>query len=212
MISEIISPVVTRYMSHINYTSIALLMTIESSFIPFPSEIIIPPAWWKAAQWTLNSFAVIGFSILGSLLWALINYFLALRLWRKVIHRLARTKRAHMIFINEESLNKSEKYFKNHGKISTFVGRLIPWIRQLISLPAGIAKMDMFHFITYTILGAGIWNVILFITGYVLGQHREKVKEYNHIFTQAILWIIIIMIVFFWIRYVIKQKKSIIKK
>lgn len=208
MISEIVSPVITRYMSHINYTSITLLMTIESSFIPFPSEIIIPPAGWKAAQGTLSIVGVLGSAIIGSLIWALINYFLALRLWRKVIHRLARTKRAHMIFINEESLNKSELYFKHHGKISTFVGRLIPWIRQLISLPAGLAKMDMFHFITYTILGAGIWNIILFITGYILGQHREKVKEYNHIFTQVILWIIILVALIFWIRYIIKKRKS----
>ena len=92
-----------------------------------------------------------------------------------------------MILINEESLEKSETYFKNHGKISTFLGRLVPGVRQLISLPAGLSKMNIFHFITYTILGAGIWNIILFAAGYILGQNREKVKEYNHIFTQIIL-------------------------
>jgi len=208
MFSELITPIVDRYMSNINYLSIGLLMTIESSFIPFPSEIIMPPAWRKAAQWLLNSWWILFCWTFWALIWALINYYLALRLWRKVIYRLANTRRAHMLLINKESIEKSERYFREHWKISTFIWRLIPAIRQLISLPAGLAKMDLKHFILYTALGALLRNIILFVTGYILGQHREKVKEYNHIFTNIVYGIIIATILFISIRYIFKKRKN----
>lgn len=149
---DFLHPLIDRYMSNINYRSVGLLMTIESSFIPFPSEVVIPPAGWKVAQGLLNGRLVILFAMIGSLLGALINYFLAFRLGRKIIYRLANTRRAHMIFITKESIETPEIYFRKHGKISTFVGRLIPAIRQLISIPAGLAKMDIGHFILYTVL------------------------------------------------------------
>lgn len=208
MFSEVISPIIDRYMTHINYFSVGLLMIIESSFIPFPSEIIVPPAGWKAAQWLLNSGWVLLASTFGALIWALINYYLALRLGRKVIYKLANTRRAHMLLINQESIEKSEQYFRDHGKTSTFIGRLLPAIRQLISLPAGLAKMDLKYFILYTTLGAFLWNVVLFIAGYVLGQHREKVKEYNHIFTYIVYGAILGTIVFLGIRYILKRQKK----
>lgn len=208
MFSELISPIIDRYMAHVNYLSVGLLMTIESSFIPFPSEVIVPPAGWKAAQGLLNSGWVLLAATIGALIWALINYYLALRLGRKVVYKLANTRRAHMLLIDKESIEKAENYFRDHGKISTFIGRLLPAIRQLISLPAGLAKMDIKYFILYTTLGALLWNIILFVTGYILGQHREKVKEYNHIFTNIVYGVIIAAILFVAIRYFLKKKKK----
>lgn len=205
--TEFLQPIVDRYMSNINYRSIGLLMTIESSFIPFPSEVVVPPAGWKVAQWLLNGRLVILFAMIGSLLGALINYFLAFRLGRKIIYRLANTRRAHMIFITKESIETSEMYFRKHGKISTFVGRLIPAIRQLISIPAGLAKMDIGHFILYTVLWAGLWNLVLFVAWYILGQHRDKVLEYNHIFKIVIYGLIAAVIAYFVLRYFLRRRK-----
>lgn len=208
MLSEIFNPIVVRYMAHINYYTIWLLMAIESSFIPFPSEVIVPPAGWKSAQWLLNWWFVLLSATIWALIWALFNYYISVRLGRKIIHRLANTRLAHLILIDKDSIEKSEEYFRKHGKISTFVWRLLPAIRQLISIPAGLAKMNITQFILYTTLGAFLWNLILFIAGYILGQHRDKVKEYNHIFTNIIFGLIIITIIFLTIRYVIKYKKK----
>ncbi len=119
--TEFIQPIIDRYMSNINYRSVGLLMTIESSFIPFPSEVIIPPAGWKVAQGLLNGRRVMLSATIGALLGALINYYLALRLGRKIIYRLADTRRAHMILITKESIQKAEEYFRRKGKISTFI-------------------------------------------------------------------------------------------
>ncbi|MCF7835448.1 DedA family protein [Candidatus Gracilibacteria bacterium] len=206
--SEFIAPIVDRYMSHINYRTITALMTIESSFIPFPSEVIVPPAGWKAAQGLLNPYLVVFFSTLGALIGALINYYLSLRLGRKIIYRLANTKRAHIIMINKESIQKSEEYFRKKGKISTFIGRLIPAIRQLISIPAGLAKMDLGHFILYTSLGALLRNLALFFVGYILGQNREMVKEYNHIFKYIVYGIIGLAIVYLIVKKILKRGKN----
>lgn len=208
--TEIFQPLIDRYMSNINYRSIGLLMTIESSFIPFPSEIVVPPAWRKVAQGLLNGRWVMLASTLGALLGALVNYYLALRLGRKIVYRLVDTKRAHMLLLNKESVQKAETYFCKHGKISTFIGRLVPAIRQLISLPAGLAKMPIKAFILYTVLGAGLRNAILFVAGYLLGQHWDKVIEYNHIFKIAIYAVIGVVLCYVVVRYrVRKQQKKI---
>lgn len=206
--TEIFQPLIDRYMSNINYRGIGLLMTIESSFIPFPSEIVVPPAWRKVAQGLLNWWLVMIVATVGALLWALINYYLALWLGRKIVYKLVDTKWAHMILLNKESVQKAENYFCKHGKISTFIGRLIPAIRQLISLPAGLAKMPIGSFIAYTCLGAGLWNLILFIAGYVLGQHWDKVIEYNHIFKIVIYAIIAIILGYLVIRYRLRRQKK----
>lgn len=204
--TEILTPIINRYMLHINYRTITLLMTIESSFIPFPSEIIVPPAWRKASLWLLNSYLVILFSTLWALIWALINYYLALRLGRKIIYKLANTHRAHLIMIDQESIQKSEEYFRKKWKISTFIGRLIPAIRQLISIPAWLAKMNLWHFVLYTSLWALLRNLALFFTWYILWQNREKIKEYNHIFTYGIYWIIWLAIIYLVFKKIIKIK------
>lgn len=206
--SEIISSVVTRYMLHVNYRTITLLMTIESSFIPFPSEVIMPPAWRKAAEWALNIYLVILAWTFGSLLGALFNYYIALRLGRKIIYKLADTRLAHLMLINRESVEKAEDYFRRNWAISTFIGRLLPAIRQLISLPAGLAKMNIWKFIFYTTLWAVIWNIILALAGYFLKNSRHRIEEYSHIFKLVIFWILWIVLIFFVGRYFYRKHKK----
>jgi membrane protein DedA with SNARE-associated domain len=178
MISEIFSSVTTWYMAHINYGTITLLMAIESSFIPFPSEIVIPPAAWKAAQGDLNIYLVFLSGTFGALIGALFNYYIALFVGRKIIYKLADTRLANLMLINPSSIEKAEEYFRKHGKISTFIGRLVPAIRQLISIPAGLCKMKMRDFLIYTTLGAMIWNAILAALGYFLYSQKELLDKY----------------------------------
>jgi len=177
---EIFLPIVTWYMDHINYYTVCLLMTIESSFIPFPSEIVVPPAAWKVAQGDMNMALVLFSATLGAIFGALINYFLAISLGRKVIYALAGTRLAHLMLINVESVEKAEKFFVKYGAVSTFVGRLMPAIRQLISLPAGLARMKMSTFLIFTTLGAVIWNVVLAILGYYLFAQKDVLEKYFH--------------------------------
>lgn len=164
------------YYEHLNYGTVTLFMAIESTFIPFPSEIIVPPAAYKAAQGELNIYLVVFFATLGALLGSLFNYFLALTVGRKVIYALAATKMAKLFMIEPKSVKKSEDYFIKHGNISTFIGRLVPAVRHLISIPAGLAKMPLKNFILYTTLGAGIWNIILAAMGYFIP--KNKVDQY----------------------------------
>ncbi len=180
MITEIFSTVADWYMAHINYGTITLLMAIESSFIPFPSEIIVPPAAWKAAQGELNVYLVFVFSTLGALIGALFNYYVALFVGRKIIYKLADTRLANLMLINPEGIEKAEDYFRKHGKISTFLGRLVPAVRQLISIPAGLSKMKLRDFILYTLIGAGIWNAVLTALGYFLYTQKEILDMYYH--------------------------------
>lgn len=156
---------------NMNYGVITLFMAVESSFIPFPSEIIIiPAAYIAAAKGTLSLPLIILFGTIGAIIGALVNYVLAYWLGRPIIHKFADTTIAHMLLIDRPGVEKAEAYFAEHGAVGTFVGRLIPAIRQLISIPAGLAKMSMGKFLLYTALGAGIWNSILAILGYTVGQ------------------------------------------
>jgi len=171
---------------NMNYGVITLFMAIESSFIPFPSEIIIiPAAYIAAAKGTLSLPLIILFGTIGAILGALVNYGLAYWLGRPIVHKFADTTLAHMLLIDRPGVEKAEKYFADHGAIGTFVGRLIPAIRQLISIPAGLAKMNMAKFVAYTTLGAGIWNTILAVLGYTVGQTIgedvliAKVQQYS---------------------------------
>ncbi len=178
MIAEIFSSVTSWYLEHINYGTVVLLMSIESSFIPFPSEIVVPPAAYKAAQGTLNVFGVFFSATAGALIGATFNYFFAYFLGRKVLYRLAETRIAHFLLITGNTLEKAESFFIKYGRSSTFIGRLIPAIRQLISLPAGFAKMDFKQFLLFTTLGSGIWNIILILLGYFLYTQKELLAEY----------------------------------
>ncbi len=176
--TELFSSIISWYMEHVTYWTVALLMGIESSFIPFPSEIVIPPAAWKAAQGSLNAAGVFAAAMTGSLLGAIFNYYFALLLGRKVLYRLADTRIAHFLLLSRDSLMKAENYFKKYGRSSTFIGRLVPAIRQLISLPAGIAKMDFRQFLLFTTLGSGIWNFTLTAMGYFLYSQKEVLEKY----------------------------------
>lgn len=176
-------------LEHLNYGTVTLFMAIESSFIPFPSEAVVPPAAWKAAtSGDMNVVLVVIFATLGALIGALINYYIAVWLGRPIIYKFANSRFGHMCLIDEDKVHKAETYFDKHGVVSTLIGRLVPVVRQLISLPAGLARMGIGRFVIYTSLGAAIWNVILAMLGYYMasipGMHTEeavmdKVKEYS---------------------------------
>ncbi|MBQ8360350.1 MAG: DedA family protein [Bacteroidaceae bacterium] len=177
-------------LEHLNYWTIILLMMIESSFIPFPSEVVVPPAAWKAAAGgELNVYLVVLAATVGANIGALINYYLAKWLGRPIIYKFANSRIGHMCLIDSAKVQQAEEYFDKHGAIATFIGRLIPAVRQLISIPAGLARMKMGTFLLYTTLGAGIWNTILAILGYWLAsvpgieteeQLLEQVTKYSH--------------------------------
>ena len=148
-------------LDNLNYTTVTTFMAIESSFIPFPSEAVVPPAAWKAAVTGEMNVFLVG---------ALFNYFLALWLGRPIVYKFANSRFGHMCLIDEEKVKYAEEYFDKHGAISTIVGRLVPAVRQLISIPAGLARMGLGRFLLYTTLGAGAWNIILAILGYYMSK------------------------------------------
>lgn len=204
MISGYFSSIIDWYMANINYFTVTLLMTIESSFIPFPSEVIIPPAAWKAAQGELNVYLVFAAGILGSLLGAVFNYYLALYLGRKLVYSMADTKIAHLMLIDRAAVEKSESYFLKYGNSSTFIGRLVPAVRQLISLPAGLSKMDLKAFLLYTTLGSGIWNAILAALGYYLYTQKETLSRYF----EEISWALLCLGILFLVYLIVKTRKG----
>ena len=175
-------------LDNLNYWTITILMIIESSFIPFPSEVVVPPAAYKAASGNndLNVYLVVLFATIGANIGALINYYLAYFVGRPIVYKFANSRFGHMCLIDEDKVKHAEAYFDKHGALSTFIGRLIPAVRQLISIPAGLAKMKLSTFLLYTTLGAGIWNAILAAIRYMLesvvpeDQLLEKVSQYSH--------------------------------
>lgn len=191
--TEFITGLFSAYLENLNYFSITLLMTIESSFIPFPSEIVIPPAAFLAAQGKLNLFGVIGAGILGSLFGALINYYLALWLGRPLIYAFAKTRFAHFLLIDQEGIKKAEDYFVAHGRSATFIGRLVPAVRQLISIPAGLAKMPLGPFVLFTLLGSTLWNSILALLGYFLADFW---KAHGDIINYSLIGLGILFVVY----------------
>ena len=160
------------------YTGIISLMFLESSFFPFPSEVVMPPAGYLAWKGEMSLILVLISGIAGSLLGALFNYWVAVKFGRPFLLRWGK-----YFFVSPESIDKADKFFLKHGHVSTLVGRLLPVIRQYISLPAGIARMPMKIFMLYTSIGAGAWVVVLTIAGYMLGGHQEMLKEYLHVIT-----------------------------
>ena len=166
------------FINQIGYLGIFLGMTLESSFIPFPSEIIMIPAGALVAQGQMSFLIVFFMGLLGSLTGALINFFLALFLGRTTIDFFV-DKYGRFIFISQDKLKKSDDYFKKYGEITTFVGRLIPVIRQLISLPAGFSKMNLKKFCAFTSLGAGLWSLILISVGYFFGNNSIFFIRYS---------------------------------
>ncbi len=172
MFSELILQIVQSVNSW-GYLGIFLAMFLESSFFPFPSEVVMIPAGYLSSKGEMNLVLSILVGTLGSIAGAIFNYYLAISLGRKLL-----LKYGKYLFLDEKSLNKLESFFQKHGEISTFIGRLIPGIRQYISLPAGLAKMNISKFTLYTALGAGIWMVVLTLIGYFIGENEALVKEY----------------------------------
>ena len=170
------------------YTGIVSLMFLESSFFPFPSEVVMPPAGYLAWKGEMSLPLVILAGIAGSILGALFNYWLAVKLGRPFL-----LKYGKYFFISQESIDKADKFFQKHGHVSTLVGRLLPVIRQYISLPAGIARMPMKTFLLFTTIGAGAWVIILTLAGYLLGEHQDLLKEYLHVITLACVGLAVII-------------------
>ena len=166
------------YMANLNYFTIALLMLIESTFLPLPSEVVIPFAAYKAGQGELNVFIVVLSGTIGALSGSLINYTLAYYLGRPLVYKFADSKMGKLFLLSKEKVVHAEEYFIRNGKTSTFIGRLVPGIRHLISIPAGLARMSLRDFMMFTFIGAGIWNIILAIIGYYLYAVRERIFPY----------------------------------
>jgi membrane protein DedA with SNARE-associated domain len=189
------------YMTNLNYFTIALLMTIESTFLPLPSEVVIPFAAFKAGQGDLNVFLVVIFGTVGALTGSLINYTLSYYLGRPIVYRFAESKLGKLFLLSKEKVEHAESFFIRNGKSSTFIGRLVPGVRHLISIPAGLAKMNLRDFVLFTVVGAGIWNIILAIVGYYLYEMREQIFPYlGHI----LLGVGVIFVVYL----IIKSRKN----
>jgi membrane protein DedA with SNARE-associated domain len=188
----------------LGYLGIFVMMFLESSFFPFPSEVVMIPAGYLASKGEMNLYGAILAGIAGSLSGALFNYYLALKLGREFI-----VKYGKYVLFKEESLQKMDDFFAKHGHISTFSGRLIPAVRQYISLPAGLARMNIIAFSIYTSLGAGIWVIILALLGYMLGGNQALLKEYLHMMIVALVVGVILMIAIY-VR--LKVKKEIIEE
>lgn len=190
-------------LDNLNYWTITLLMTIESSFIPFPSEVVVPPAAYKAASTgEMNVWLVIFFSTLGAEIGALINYFLALWLGKPIVYKFANSRFGHMCLIDQAKVETAENFFLKYGVAATLIGRLVPAVRQLISIPAGLAKMNLAKFMLFTAIGAGTWNAVLAGLGYYLesvvpeDQLIATVSEYSHEIGIAIIIAVVAVVAF----------------
>ena len=200
MLTSIVNFIVETVGS-LGYMGIFLMMFLESSFFPFPSEVVMIPAGYLAYKGEMNMYIAIAVGILGSLAGALFNYYLAIKFGRKFL-----IKYGKYFFIKEPTIVKMEEFFKSHGHISTFSGRLIPAVRQYISFPAGLARMNLFVFCIYTSLGAGIWVIILTLLGYFLGGNEALIKEYLH--TIIIIILVLLAILALWYYRRIKKVKA----
>ncbi|WP_028896890.1 DedA family protein [Prevotella sp. HUN102] len=197
----------------LNYWTIFLGMYIEGTVIPFPSELIVAPAAYNAAAGDLNVFYVIAIATLGAVAGSSTNYVAAYYLGRPVMYKFANSKFGRMCLLNQEKVEKAEKYFYDHGVIATLTGRLIPGIRQIISIPAGLAKMNFGKFLLYTTIGSGLWNCVLAGLGWYLHsvvpkeQLGVKIEEYNDYIKYAILGIVALVVLYFIIKHFIQKNK-----
>ena len=183
---------------HLNYFWVMVLMAIESSFIPFPSEVVVPPAAYKAATGEMDLFLVILFATIGSDIGALVNYYLAKYLGRPIVYKFAASRLGRLCLLSPEKVEKAEGYFIKNGVTSTLVGRLVPGIRQLISIPAGLSGMPVGRFLLYTTIGAGAWNVVLALLGWVIGKtvppelFAETIKSYSSAIGLGIVAVLVV--------------------
>ena len=204
---------ITTLLGNLNYGTIFFLMLLESTVVPVPSELVVAPAAYHAAGGHLNAILVVIFATLGADVGASINYLVAFYVGRPVIYRFANSKWGKMCLLNQEKVEKSERYFDNHGVVATLTGRLIPGIRHLISLPAGLARMNYWKFLLYTTIGAGVWHSILAVMGWYLHavvpeeELEATIERYNHYIVLAIVAIVVLAIAYFIIRKKTKKQQ-----
>jgi len=200
-------------LSNLNYGTIFFLMMLESTVVPVPSEFVVTPAAYHAASGQLDIWLVILAATIGADLGATINYAVALYVGRPVIYKFANSRWGKMCLLNQEKVEKSERYFDDHGIVATLTGRLIPGIRHLISIPAGLARMNYWKFLLYTTIGAGVWHAILAALGWYLhaivpeDQLNEKIGEYAEYIKFFIIGLVVLAIVYFVIKKYVKGKK-----
>ena len=205
---------ISSLLGNLNYATVFFLMLLESTVIPVPSELVVSPAAYHAAGGNINVFLIILFATLGADCGATINYVAGYYLGRPIIYRFANSKWGHMCLLNQEKVEKSEKYFYNHGMVATITGRLIPGIRHLISIPAGLAKMNYWMFLLYTTIGAGIWNCILAALGWYLysvvpeDKLNDKILEYGEYIKFAIIGLVGLAAIYFIAKYYLKKRKN----
>ena len=201
-------------LGHLNYGTIFFLMLLESTVIPVPSELVVAPAAYHAAAGNLDIWLVILFSTLGADVGASINYLAGWYLGRPIIYKFANSKWGHLCLLNQEKVEKSEKYFDDHGMVATITGRLLPGIRHLISIPAGLAKMSYWKFLLYTTIGAAAWHSILAFLGHYMhsfvpeDQLEEKILEYGEYIKFGLIILVILACLYFLIKWYIKRKKN----
>ena len=205
---------ITTLLGNLNYGTILFLMLLESTVVPVPSEFVVTPAAYHAASGQLDVWLVILFATIGADLGASINYFVALYVGRPVIYKFANSKWGKMCLLNQEKVEKSERYFDDHGIVATLTGRLIPGIRHLISIPAGLARMLYGKFLLYTTIGAGCWHAILAGLGWYLHtivpeeQLNDKIEEYAEYIKIVIVALVVIAIVWFAVKQLMKKKTA----
>ena len=205
---------ITTLLGNLNYGTILFLMLLESTVVPVPSELVVAPAAYHAAGGNLNILLVILFATIGADLGATINYVAGYYLGRPIIYRFANSKWGKMCLLNQQKVEKSERYFDDHGMVATITGRLIPGIRHLISIPAGLAKMNYWKFLLYTTLGAGVWNCILAALGWWFhsfvpeNQLNDKILEYGDYIKWGIIALVLLVALYFVARHMIKKRKQ----
>ena len=202
-------------MSNLNYATVYFLMLLESTVVPVPSELVVAPAAYHSAAGHINIWLVILFATLGAMTGASINYLAGYYLGRPIIYKFANSRLGHLCLLNQSKVEKSEKYLDDHGMVATITGRLIPGIRHLISIPAGLAKMNYWKFLLYTTIGAGAWHAILALLGWYLHdvvpeeQLNDKILEYGEYIKVAICLVAAVALVYFIIRYLVRRHRSI---
>ncbi len=200
-------------LNNLNYPNILLLMLLESTVVPVPSELVVAPAAYHAASGGLNVFLVVLFATIGAAIGATINYVVALYVGRPVVYKFANSKWGKMCLLNQEKVEKSERYFDDHGVAATLTGRLIPGIRHLISIPAGLARMNYWKFLLYTTIGAGAWHTILAAMGWYLHaivpeeELNATIERYNHYIVFGILALVALAIVYLVVKHRRRQQR-----
>ena len=204
---------ISSLLSNLNYYTIFVLMLLESTVIPVPSELVVAPAAYHAAGGNLNVWLVILFATIGADAGATINYLAGYYLGRPIIYRFANSRWGKFCLLNQAKVEKSEKYFYDHGMVATISGRLIPGIRHLISIPAGLAKMKYWQFLLYTTIGAGAWNCILALLGHYLHSFvpetelETKILEYGEYIKLVIIALVVLACLYFLIKWILKKRK-----